>query len=118
MMNMDGVLAMINLNKLVIRGEFGQDLKEGYKENTSPTLKPVAPEASQHALKSPYELRAHNEDEERGAAPSDDEDESDDNNDSSSDSSSNDSGHDDDDSSTDSDDNSSRSYVSPYSGDD
>ena len=71
----------------------------------------------QHALKSPYELRANDEDEEEGAAPNDDEDESNDKSDSSSDSCSNDS-RDDDDSSTDSDDNNSKSYDSPYSGDD
>ena len=40
---MDGVLALINLTKPIIRGESGQDLKEGYKENLSPTLKLVAP---------------------------------------------------------------------------
>ena len=40
---MDGVLALINPTKPVIRGESGQDLKEGYKENLSLTLKPVAP---------------------------------------------------------------------------
>ena len=68
-------------------------------------------------MKSPYELRANDEDEERGAAPSDDEDESDDKSDSSSDGSSNDSGHDDDDSSTNNVDNS-RSYDSSYNGDD
>ena len=75
-------------------------------------------EAYQHALKSPYELRANQEGEEGGAAPSDDKDESDDNSDSSSDSNSNDSGHNDDDNNTDSDANSSRSYDSLYSGDD
>ena len=42
-MDVDGVLTLINLTKPIIRGEFGQDLKEGYKENQSPTLKPVAP---------------------------------------------------------------------------
>ncbi|KAL0011206.1 hypothetical protein SO802_006314 [Lithocarpus litseifolius] len=65
-------------------------------------------EASQHALKIPYELRANDEDKEGGAAPSDDEDKSDDKSDSSSDGSSNDSGHNDDDSSTNNDDNSNR----------
>ena len=39
---MDGDLALINLTKPVIRGEFGQDLNDGCKENLSPTLKPVA----------------------------------------------------------------------------
>ena len=76
-------------------------------------------EASQYALKSSYELRAHNEDEKGEATPIDDEDESDDKSDSSSDSnSSNNSGHDDDDSSTNSVDSSNRSYDSLYSGDD
>ena len=42
-MDVDGVLALINPTKLVIRGEYGQDLKEGYKENLSSKLKPVAP---------------------------------------------------------------------------
>ena len=42
-MDVDGVLALINPTKLVIRGDFGQDLKEGCKENLSPTLKIVAP---------------------------------------------------------------------------
>ena len=42
-MNVDGVLALINPTKPVIRGESGQDLKEGYKENLSPTFKLVAP---------------------------------------------------------------------------
>ena len=75
-------------------------------------------EACQHALKSPYELRANDGDEEGGTAPSDDEDGSEDKSDSSSDSISNANGHDDNDSSTDCDDNSSRSYDSLYSGDD
>ena len=74
-------------------------------------------EAYQHTLKSLYELRANDGDEEGGTALSGDEDGSKDKNDSSSDSSSSDSGHDDDNSSTNSDDNS-RSYDSPYSGDD
>ena len=42
-MDVDGVLALINPTKPVIRGESSQDLKEGYKENLSSTLKPVAP---------------------------------------------------------------------------
>jgi len=75
-------------------------------------------EACQYTLKSSYELRANDEDEERGAAPSDDEDESEDKSDCSSDNSNSDSGHNDDDSSTNSEDNSSRSYDSLYSGDD
>ena len=41
-MDVDGVLALINPTKPVIRGEYGQDLKEDCKENLSPTLKPVA----------------------------------------------------------------------------
>ena len=41
-MDVDRVLALINPTKLVIRGESSQDLKEGYKENQSPILKPVA----------------------------------------------------------------------------
>ena len=41
-MNVDRVLALINPNKPVIRGESGQDLKEGYKEILIPTLKLVA----------------------------------------------------------------------------
>ena len=52
--------------------------------------------ACQHTLKSPYEVRANDGDEEKGTTPSDDEDGSEDTSDSSSDSSSNDSGHDDD----------------------
>ena len=75
-------------------------------------------EACQHTLKSSYELRANNEDQERGAAPSEDEGGSDDKSDRSSDSSSNDNGLDDDDSRTDSNDNSNRSYDSLYSSDD
>ncbi|KAK9989044.1 hypothetical protein SO802_029283 [Lithocarpus litseifolius] len=71
----------------------------------------------QHTLKSLYELRANNGDEKGGTSPSDNEDGSEDKSDSSSESSSNNSGHDDDDSSTNRDDNS-RSYDSPYSGDD
>ena len=39
---MDGDLALINLTKPVIREEFGQDLKEGCKENLSSTFKLVA----------------------------------------------------------------------------
>ena len=42
MIDVDRDLALINLTKPVIRGESGQDLKEGYKENLSPTFKPVA----------------------------------------------------------------------------
>ena len=75
-------------------------------------------EACHHALKSPYELRANDEDEERGVAPSDDEDEIDDKSDSSSDSNSSDNGHDDNENSTDSESNTSRDYDSQYSGND
>ena len=32
-MDVDGVLALINSTKPIIRGESGQDLKAGYKEN-------------------------------------------------------------------------------------
>ena len=52
-MDVDGVLALINPTKPVIKGEFGQDLKEGYKENLRPTLKPVAPVPSP-SLRSQY----------------------------------------------------------------
>ena len=45
-MDVDGVLALINPTKPVIRGESSQDLKEDYKENKSPILKPVAPAPS------------------------------------------------------------------------
>ena len=74
--------------------------------------------AYQHTLKSPYELRANDEEEEGGTTPSDDEDGSEDKSDSNSDSSSNDSGPNDDNSNTDSDDNSNKSYDSLYSGND
>ena len=74
--------------------------------------------ACQHTLKSPYEPRTNDEDEEGGATPSDDEDGSGDKSDSGSNNSNNDSGHDDDDRSTNSKDNNSRSYDSPYNGDD
>ena len=40
-MDVDGVLALINPTKPVIREESGQDLREGCKENQSSTLKPV-----------------------------------------------------------------------------
>ena len=33
LMDVDGVLALINSTKPIIRGESGQDLKAGYKEN-------------------------------------------------------------------------------------
>ena len=41
-MDVDGVLALINLTKLIIRGESSQDLKEDCEENLNPTLKTVA----------------------------------------------------------------------------
>ena len=34
-MDVDGVLALINLTKPVIKGESGQDLKEGYNITTT-----------------------------------------------------------------------------------
>ena len=43
LMDVDGVLTLINSIKPVFRGEFSQDLKEGYKKNLSLTLKPVTP---------------------------------------------------------------------------
>ena len=52
-MDVDGVLVLINSTKRVIRGEFGQDLKEGCKENLRPILKPVAPVPSP-SLQSQY----------------------------------------------------------------
>ena len=55
---MAGDLALINPTKPVIRGEFGQDLKEGYKENLRPTLKPVAPIQAYHSHYS-TEARKH-----------------------------------------------------------
>ena len=42
-MDVDGVLVLINSTKFVIRGESGQDMKEGYKKNQSLILKQVAP---------------------------------------------------------------------------
>ena len=52
-MDVDGVLALIKPTKPVIKGESGQDLKKGYKENLRPTLKPVAP-VSSLSLQSQY----------------------------------------------------------------
>ena len=43
LIDMDGDLALINPTRPVIKGEFGQDPKEGCKENLRPTLKLVAP---------------------------------------------------------------------------
>ena len=42
-MDVDGVLALFNPTKPVVREKSGQDLKEGYKDNLSSTFKPVAP---------------------------------------------------------------------------
>ena len=75
-------------------------------------------EACQNTLESPYELRASDGDEEGGTTPSDNEDESEDKSDSSNDNNNSNGGHDDDDNNANSDDNNSRSYDSPYNGDD
>ena len=69
-------------------------------------------EACQHALKSPYELKANDKDEEGGAASSDDDQGSDAKSDSSSDSSSSDSRHSDNDSNNDSESNNNEDYDS------
>ena len=70
-------------------------------------------EACQHALKSPYEAKTSDEEEERGETPSDDDDEGSNNkSDSSSDNSSNDSGDSKDDSNSDSESNKSEDYDS------
>ena len=69
-------------------------------------------------MKSRYELKANDEDEEWGAAPSDDEDGSEDKSDSSSDNNNNNIGPNDDDNNIDSDVNSGKSYDSPFNGDD
>ena len=74
-------------------------------------------EAYRHTLKSPYELRANDGDEERGTTPNDDEDGSEGKSDTSSDGNSNYRGHDDDDSNTNSDDNN-KSYYNSYNGGD
>ena len=44
LIDVDGDLALINPTKPILRekGEFGQDLKEGFKENPRLTLKLVA----------------------------------------------------------------------------
>ena len=42
LIDVDGDLALIDLTKPFLRGEFGQDLKEGFKENPRLTLKLVA----------------------------------------------------------------------------
>ena len=38
-MDVDVILVLINPTKFVIRGESSQDLKEGYKDNLSSTLR-------------------------------------------------------------------------------
>ena len=43
LIDVDGDLALINPTRPIIKGEFGQDPKEGCKENLRPTLKQVAP---------------------------------------------------------------------------
>ena len=43
LIDVDGDLALINPTRPIIKGEFGQDPKEGCKENLRPTLKLVAP---------------------------------------------------------------------------
>ena len=42
LIDVDGDLALIDPTKPFLRGEFGQDLKEGFKENSRLTLKLVA----------------------------------------------------------------------------
>ena len=75
-------------------------------------------EACQHALKSLYELRANDEDEEGEAAPGNDDEGSDTESNSSSDNSNNDNGHDDDDSNSNSESNNGEDYDGQYSGND
>ena len=75
-------------------------------------------EACQHALKSPYEARTSDEDEEGGEAPSDSDEGSNSESDNSSDSSSSDNGDGEDDSNSDSESNNSGDYDSQYSGND
>ena len=43
LIDVDGDLALIDSTKPFLRGEFGQDPKEGFKENPRLTLKLVAP---------------------------------------------------------------------------
>ena len=74
-------------------------------------------EACRHALKSPYEARTSDEDEEGGEAPSDS-DKGSNNKSGSSDSSNSDDGDGKDDSNNDSESNNSEDYDSQYSGDD
>ena len=73
-------------------------------------------EACQHALKSLYEARTSDEDEEGGEAPSDSDEGSNSESDNSSDSSSSDNGDGEDDSNSDSESNNSGDYDSQYSG--
>ena len=75
-------------------------------------------EACQHALKSPYETRTSDEDEEEGEAPSDDDEGSNSKSDNSSDNSSSDNGDGEDDTNSDSESNDSKDYDSQYSGTD
>ena len=76
-------------------------------------------EAYQHALKSSYEARRVNdEDEEGGEVPSDDDESNNSENDSSSDNNSSNSGHGEDGSNSDSESNNSEDYDSQYSGND
>ena len=75
-------------------------------------------EVFQHALKSPYEAKTNDEDEEGGEAPSDDDEGSDNKSDSSHDSSSSNIRDSEDDNNNDSDSNSSDGYDSQYSGND
>ena len=42
LIDVDGGVALIDLTEPFLRGEFGQDPKEGFKENPRPTLKLVA----------------------------------------------------------------------------
>ena len=43
LIDVDGDLALIDLTKSFLRGEFGQDQREDSKENLIPTLKLVVP---------------------------------------------------------------------------
>ena len=43
MIDIDGHLAVINPTKPFLKGEFGQDQREGSKENTRQTFKLVVP---------------------------------------------------------------------------
>ena len=72
--------------------------------------------ACQHPLKSPYEVRTNDEDEEGGEAPSNDDEGSDNKSDSSSDSNSSNSGDSEGDNNNDSDRNNGEDYDSQYSG--